>query len=143
MVVPVLIATVGVARIAGVVSTGFRLKRRLLHHDSESQAAHHVIEHVIVTVAQPAIADLQGHVSIAEVICRARKPLRILAMHVRDSFRGRADFDDPSIVGEQQISPAQDLSAFQNNSDLFAVGQAGAKTASAANIKWQHQLCIR
>jgi hypothetical protein len=143
MVVRVLIVTVGVARTAGVVSTGFRLKRRLLHHDGESQAAHHVIEHVIVTIAQPAIADLQDHVSIAQVICRARNPLRILVMRFRDSFRRRSDFYDASIIGEQQISPAQDLSAFQNDSDLFAIGQTGTKTASAAKIKWQHELNIR
>jgi hypothetical protein len=64
-------------------------------------------------------------------------------MHIRDRFRRRADFYDASIVGEQQISPAQDLSAFQNDSDLFAIGQTCAKTASAAKIKWQHELCIR
>ena len=39
----------------------------------EAESAQHVVEHVIVLVAQPAGADLQGHVTVAEVIAGARQ----------------------------------------------------------------------
>ena len=50
---------------AGAVSASFRLEWSLLDIHRESQAAHHLVEHVIVLITQPLGADLQRDMPIA------------------------------------------------------------------------------
>ena len=55
------------------------------------------LEHVIVEQAQPAIADLQGDVAIAEVIGRAGQLEGIGASDVQQVFGAGADADDATV----------------------------------------------
>ena len=63
------------------VRTRLRLERHLLDEHTRSEPAHHVVEHVIVPVSQPAAADLHRHVPVAKVIAGARKARRIRLPH--------------------------------------------------------------
>jgi hypothetical protein len=57
--------------IVPAIGTRLRLEGRLFDRDLETKTAHHVVEHVIVQISHPARTDLQGHVAVPEVICRA------------------------------------------------------------------------
>src|SRR5688572_14690130 len=80
MIVPVsMVVTIAVRVPMAPVRSGLRLERRLLHLHAEPQAAHHVVQHVVMTVAQPAGMDLQGHVPVAQVVARAGEQPRVCA----------------------------------------------------------------
>ena len=53
------------------ICTGFRFKWRFFDCNVESQTTNHFVEYVIVKIPQPGVADLQSHVTIAQVISRA------------------------------------------------------------------------
>ena len=86
------------------VCAGFWLERRLLDHDRQPEPAHHVVEHVIMSVSQPALANLHGHVTIAQVISGAREARCIGIAHGRDGFERRDHFHHRAIFRTQQIT---------------------------------------
>ncbi len=90
------------------IGAGLRLERRLFHGDGKAEAADHLVEHVIVLITHPAIADLQRHVPIAQVIARAAQRHGLRGAHGRDGLGLSDDLHDAAIVGEQQISAAED-----------------------------------
>ena len=106
---------------AGAISAGFRLERRFFDSDGESQAAHHVVEHMIVLIAQPVIADLQSDVTITEVIGRTREIATVNAAHRRHGFICGNDFNDTAIIGQQQVTTAQHRASFQEQAGLFTI----------------------
>ena len=68
MTVTVAVATFGIGVGVGVVGAGFGLERRLFDRDLKTESLQHLVEHVIVAVAQPARTDLQCDVPIAQMI---------------------------------------------------------------------------
>ena len=64
------------------VGAGLRLEGSLLNGNDEAQPAHHVVEHMIVPIAQPACrqsaparADCRGDIPHAPVVCRRLRGL--------------------------------------------------------------------
>lgn len=68
------------------VSAGFRLERQLAKGHRQAELAQHIVQHVIVMVAQLARHDLQRHVTVAEVVAGLRQHKRIVAAHYRHPF---------------------------------------------------------
>jgi hypothetical protein len=64
---------------ATVVAKGaaFGLERQPARLNVEPEAAHHGVEHVVVLVRKPALAELQRHVSVAQVVGAAQERVRI------------------------------------------------------------------
>jgi hypothetical protein len=122
-----------------VISTRLGFERCLLNGHLQTQTPRHVVEHVIMTVAQPAIPHLQRDVPIAQMIRSARETARIDGFEGRDRLVRRADLHDPTVVGEKKIAAAQHLTPLQHDADLLAAGQASPKTAATAQVKGQHQ----
>jgi hypothetical protein len=114
-------ATVGVlmamcVRVPVCARLGF--ERRLFDEHAQPHPAHHFIEHVIVPVTQPAVADLHRHVPITQVIPRARETRRIRIPHRRYRLERRDDFHYRSIVRQQQIATAQNDTALEEQPEL-------------------------
>src|SRR5580658_10459480 len=70
-----------------VVGTRLGLEGRLGYLHRQPESPHQIIEHVIVRIAQPAIAQLQRDVAVAQMVGRAREFARISAVHSRNRLR--------------------------------------------------------
>ena len=46
------------------IRAAFRFKGRLLYKHGQAKAANHIVEHMVVPIAQPAVANLHGDVTI-------------------------------------------------------------------------------
>jgi len=122
----------------GSVGTRFGLKRRVLDEYAQPQAAGHVIEHMVMAVSQPSVADLQCDVAIPQMISRARQASRVVGLQSRDRFLRRSYLHDPAVVGKQEIAVAQYVTAFEQHADLLTARQACAKSAAAPRVEGQH-----
>jgi hypothetical protein len=80
-------------------------------------------------------------VPIAQVIGGARQRARLAAAHRRYRL-GAAPPRSRAHRGQQQIAPAQDLPARQDDADFLAADQLCAKAAAAAQLERQHQARI-
>src|SRR5688572_31057919 len=63
------------------IGTSLRFEWRELDPHLESESAQHVVEHMIVLVAQPARTDLQRHVAVSQVIAGARQLQRVAGVN--------------------------------------------------------------
>src|SRR5262245_50432408 len=63
------------------VCTGFGFKGGLLDLHAESQPAHHVIQHMIVLVAQPGGRNLQRYMAVTQVITDAGQRVGVRTAH--------------------------------------------------------------
>jgi hypothetical protein len=107
-----------------------RLEGRASRLDDETQPAHHVVEDVIVLVREPAVAQLDGHVAVAEVVGPPQQEVRIGRARHGEGLRRRAHQDDVALVGAQQIAVAQHAPARQEHGRLSAVVERGAQAAA-------------
>jgi hypothetical protein len=97
-----------------------RFERSLFDQHLEPKTSHHVIEHMIMLIPNPAHADLQWDMSIAEVIADTRKLPGICGTNRRYSFRRGQHFDDASILTKQSITATKHASSLEKNRDFFA-----------------------
>ena len=78
--------TVAVAVAFAGVGAGFRFKRQMRESDLQAELAQHIVQHMIVVIAQLSGHDLQRNVAVAEVIAGFRQGERIVAMHHGHAF---------------------------------------------------------
>jgi hypothetical protein len=104
----------------GMVGAGLRVEGRQFIAYLHAQVAQHVVQHMVMAVAHPARADLQRHVTIAQVITGACQQGGIVARRGGNRFRGGAHLHHQSIVTAQAIAVPQDLTAFQEQRGLLA-----------------------
>lgn len=121
------------------VGAGLGLERLLFDNDSKTQATHHFVEHVIVLIANPAVAELQRDVSISQVIARATQSQRYRRTHCRDGFGLGDDLHDPTIVREQMIAATQNRSSLEDQSNFFASVQRCTQAALVPQLERQHE----
>ena len=79
---------------ATAIGAMFRLERRLDGLCGGAQLFKHGLEHVIVEQAQPAIADLQRNMAVAQVISGAGQFEGIAARDMQQGFWPRANAHD-------------------------------------------------
>ena len=82
---------------AAAVGTVLRLERRFDGFDLRAELLEHRLEHVIVEQTQPAIADLQRNMAIAQVISGAGQFKGIGAGDVQQLFGAGANTNDASV----------------------------------------------
>jgi len=126
-------------RMSGVRSR-FGLERQHFLRHGQAESSDHVIEHVVVQIAEPTLTDLNGYVAVSQVIRRTGKLQRIVRRDDGDIFLRRDDFDDTSVVGEQLIAAAKNVAAVQIESDFFAGRERSAQPALLPQLEWQHEL---
>ena len=75
----------------------FRLERRFDGLCLRAQLFEHGLEHIVIEQAQPAIAHLQRHVPVTQVIRRARQLKCAAAGDMQQLFRPGAHAYDSSV----------------------------------------------
>ncbi len=130
------------------VSSRFRFERRReLGHD-ESEAAHHLAQHVIGGEAHPACAglridaDLHRRVAVAQVIRGTRQRTCVGAHRLHERLVGRGDANDAPVVAAQAIAAAQDRAALEEQPDLLAIDQPRAQPAFLALLERKPELGV-
>jgi hypothetical protein len=103
----------------------------------------HGLEYVVIEQAQPAIADLQRHMAVAQVIGGAGQFIGAGAGDVQQLFRAGAHAYDTSVFGLQAFAIVQwRLAALQKQADVFTLGTETAQAALAAGFEVQVQLGV-
>ncbi|KAI3491523.1 hypothetical protein L1887_44144 [Cichorium endivia] len=123
--------------IAGIRAR-FRFKRQAGVGHLQTELAQHVVENVVVVIAQLAGRDLQRHVAVAQVVAGAGEQERIGAAHHGNRLRGGDHFDDlAAVVGRQQVAPAQQQAARQHQPCFATVVQRYAGAAFHPHVNRQ------
>ena len=71
------------------IRAGFGFKGRFQRRDTRAELPRHILEHMVRGDAQIAVADLHGHVAVAEVVRHRRQGTGRLAFQVEELFRLR------------------------------------------------------
>jgi hypothetical protein len=120
------------------VSAGFRLERQLAKGHRQAELAQHIVQHVIVMVAQLARHNLQRYVTVAEVIAGLRQHKRIVAAHHRHPFiSGNHLHKLGAVFVAEHIAAAQQQAAGQQQTGFPAIVEGDFYPAFDANINRQ------
>ena len=92
---------------AAAVGAVFRLKRSFDGLGLGAELFEHGLEHVVVEQAQPAVAHLQGHMAIAQVIGGTGQFEGIGAGDVQQLLGTGTDTDNAAILGLQTFAVIQ------------------------------------
>ncbi len=129
--------------VASAVGTVLRLERRLdgLHRGAE--LFEHGFQHVVVEQAQPAVADLQGDVTVAQVVGGAGQFQRAGAGDVEQTFGAGDDPHQATVAGLQAVAVGQRrLAALEEQADLLAARREAAQAALAARLVGQVEFFV-
>lgn len=123
--------------VAAAVGARFRLERAGRRDHAESEAAHHVVEHVIVRPGQPAIANFDRDVAVTEMIRGTRERARRTG---RTRHRLRRGLDAHHETGPRdEVAAAQHAAAWQPEPGLAAGSQTHALARTAARREIEHE----
>jgi hypothetical protein len=139
-VVVIVVTFVGVRVSArGVVAerSGLGLKRGAARLDGEPEASHHFVEDVVVFVDEPAVAELDRHVTVAKVVCGAQEHVGITGACDGERFDCSAYDDDRATIREEAIAVSQGAAALQDQRRLAAVVEREAQAAPPALVERQ------
>jgi len=124
-----------------MMSRGIRarlgLEGRLDRGHAGAKAAHHFAQHVVRGKTQPAVADLDRCMPIAQVIGCARQGASIIAAYFHQLFVSGDDAHDAAIGAAQAIAAAQDRPALEEQADFLATGKHRAQAAFLALLERQ------
>jgi len=137
LIVAMVMMAMTVAVGTAAVGTRLRLEGCLFNAYHQPQAAQHVVQHMVVTVAQFARHDLYGHVAIAQVVTGAGKQLRVVAAHDGKRLGGGTYLNLDTVVARQQIAILQCAATFQQQAGVAAVVQGDAQPTLAALVQRQ------
>lgn len=119
------------------VGTRFGLEAGADRPHGRAQALDHCPQHMIGQQPQPARADLQRHVAIADVIRDASQCHGIGGANLKELFRRGLHRHHPTVVEQQAVAVTQQGASGQVNTDLFATEQGGAKAGTLALLEGQ------
>ncbi len=81
------------------------MKRLLDQCCRQTETLYHVLQHMVRCEPEPTVPDLQGHMSIAEVVAAASEQMHVRCSRLDDLFRPWNDFDHIAfLVGEALAS---------------------------------------
>ena len=103
------------------VGTGLGFERGLDTHRLQAQATQHIVEYMVVQVAQPSRLYLQRDVPVAEVITGTRQQQGVFAAQLRDRFVCRAYLHAQPVGIAQQVTVTQNLAPAQKQSRLTPI----------------------
>lgn len=130
----VVVIVIVVMVVTTAVSTPFGGEGRTHEVDRQAQAAHELVEHVIVLVGEAAERDRERDVAIAEMIRRAREKERIVRGRDAEILVGGDDCVRLTVVGEQTIAIGEHAASLQADGDLPTVLEVRAKSRFLARV---------
>jgi len=93
--------------VAAAIRAGFGFERRIDRYHYASQALDHLPQDVVIGDAQPSLADLKGHMPVAEMVGNAGQLQWVGAADLEDPFRLGGDLHAASILGLQEVAVTQ------------------------------------
>jgi hypothetical protein len=102
------------------ISTRLGFEWRVQVNHLQTQAFQHLLQHMVVGNAQPAFANLQRDMAIAEVIRSSRQFERGIAIGLQHFLILRDDFHDAAIGRDQQVAATQHFTTRQYHADFIA-----------------------
>jgi hypothetical protein len=121
------------------VRAGLGLKGPFYYPRRQPQPAQHVVEHVIVQIGQAALADLQGDVTIAEVVRGSRERLGFYEAHDAEDLVGGTDLHDAAFIRPEERSVSEHVAARQLQRDRTPAGQGCDEAALLPELEGQRQ----
>jgi hypothetical protein len=117
-------------RVPIAVSSRLGFERELRDGHGQPEAAHHVVEHVVVQVSERACTHLQRHVTVAQVISRSTQCERVGRRRHGHRFGLGPYLEQEARIGFEQIAIAQRRPAtFERDRALAAIAQRCAEAA--------------
>lgn len=117
----------GVVVMAVSIGTRLRIEGGLNYAHRNGKLLKHPAEHRITREAQPAIPDLQGDVSVAEMVCGATPASRIYRPRFHERFVERQDLQNAAIVTLQAVAVMHYRVIRKQKRDFFPVRKCGAQ----------------
>ena len=125
---------VPVAVAASRIGPTLGLKRRGLGDYVQAQGSHHLVEHMIVLIAKKAVAHLQRHVAVAQVVGAAGQLPPIARADGAHRLGRRLNPDHRPIPRQQAVPSAQHPAAGQKAGHLASAFQLGTQAAALPQI---------
>src|SRR5690606_3696617 len=125
--------------VALAVRPDVRLERRLngLHHDV-AQSSKHLDQNRVGFKLKKMGTHLDQHMPVAQVVGRPGQCKGALRRYARHRFHGSLHFNEPAVVGDQQISMAQYRSLMEHQPYGFARVERDSLPTAAPLIETQH-----
>ena len=125
--------------VTAAVRTRLRHEARVDLFYAHTEPAQHIGKHRIVLDLEIAFADLDGRVSVTQMVGGARDRKRGGARHTQHRF-GRGDHaDHGAVVGDQHIAVGENGAARQHDAHFLATVELRREAALAPFVKRQRQ----
>ena len=102
-----------VMMVPAAIGAGFGLEGGGFVADPDTQMLQHVLQHMVLFEPEPAGADLDRDMAVAEVVGGFEQLQRIGSRHGGDGFVGGDHLDDRAVFGAQPVTIVEDRAAFQ------------------------------
>lgn len=126
--------------VSATIGAMLGLKRQRCRYYLDTDLSQHVCQDRVNFEMQIVRPDLNGDVTIAQVIGRPQQVMLVLGRHTQHILTGRDNLDKSAIIRDQDLSRAHDTSPGQTDRDLFASGQGGLEPTFTSLMKRQGQL---
>ena len=81
---------------------------------------HHVIQHMVMQITQPAVADLNRNVPVAQVVGGTCQAPGVGGAHDRHGLRRCHDLHDAAVLCAQPVPAPQHRAALKHHGDFLA-----------------------
>ena len=112
------------------VGAGLGIERHLLGSNLEAESAQHLVEHVIVCVADPAVPDLKRRVAVPEGVAGAREREGIPASYGLYGFVWGSHLYYAAVVRAQEITVPERDAALEPQRGLAPVVEPHPQAAA-------------
>ncbi|GAA3949640.1 hypothetical protein GCM10022278_06010 [Allohahella marinimesophila] len=141
VVVVMIVGMVSVPISRGVRAIGARLRveRHFHQRSGQAEAFHHFSQHMVWCQPQPAMADLQGHMTVTEVIAATRQQMHIRGGGLNDLLWPGDHLDHEAIIVGEAFAACQYSASLRKQTDLDPSVSDGPEAAFLALIEVQLQ----
>lgn len=137
------VGAVAMAARMAVIGARFRLEWRSQLTHWQTEAAHHVAQHMIGGETQASRRQFYGDMTVAQVIGGASERQRIIADRFHHRLGSGNDLDDAAVIAEESVATAQHRAALEKKSAGFAASEARAQAALATVLESQLEVGVR
>jgi hypothetical protein len=102
-----------------------------------------VLEHVVASDTEIAIANLDQHMTIAEVISRPREVVGCAAFDMQQLLGPRKDLHHAAIIRRKKITASQDFPAWKLDAHVLTSRKSRTQTAFLPQLERELERCVR
>jgi hypothetical protein len=125
------------------VSASFGLERGLYLQKISSEAAKHVLDHMVGPNAKNLVSNFGRQMPISQMPGKPDKLIRIFMFDFDDKLGSRLNLEPPPILKEQAIAIGHRNCFWKVQKDIFAVIRRQANAAPMAGVKIESERACR